>query len=717
MKTLKQNSKPLVLAVPLLMAPMAVNSAGMLEEIIVSAQKRQESLQDVNLAVSAVTGDRMEEFQIDTVEDLQGMVPSLSAGNDFAFAKIFIRGIGLNSSFAGVDPSVALHVDGAVNSLSYSQLGSFFDLDRVEVLRGPQGTLYGRNATGGAINLITRKPSEEYEGYVRVTAGTDSLLRTEAAVGGPLTDRILGRISVKHTDRDGYGINELSGNDVDDANKKSARVHLQFNFSDDVDLLLSSEWHDEDDAGLGLKYIESLSNLDPTFLPPPGAGGFAVGQRNVASELDNKNQRDSVSTTATLNWRFNDQWRLTSITNYRDSNVRLLQDIDFSTNINNQIQDNRTTSEQISEELQLHYEGDRMRGLLAFWYYDEHFTNANQIGFARAADGLVRNVFFTADVDIESIALFGNFEYDLTDNLTLNLGGRWTDEERGGNTQRAIFAIDLDLRFEDEDSFSNFKPSVGVEWRPNENILTYFTYSEGFKGGAFQGGQVTPILEPELIDNFEAGFKGEFLDQRLKLNLAGFFFEVEDMQLDRTRETAPGVLLGIFENAASAEGYGIEAESTWLVTEQFTLSGSLAWLETEFTDYTTDNPITAAAEIIDLSGNSLRQAPEFSYFIRGEYELPLANGAALTFGANASYKSRQYYTEFNDDITSQEGYTLVDLNVMYTSPNEKLTVNVWGKNVTDELVAGGAFVNALGRAITNTYLPPATAGITVGYDF
>lgn len=702
----------------LLIAFTATTWGQSLEEIVVTAAKREESLQDVNLAVTAVTGDVLEFQMVDDVRDLQILVPSLSAGDDFAFAKIFIRGIGLNSSFAGVDPSVALHVDGAVNPLSYAQLGSFFDLERIEVLRGPQGTLYGRNATGGSINLITRKPTRELDGYARFTAGSDSLIRTEAAVGGPLSDTVSGRIAAKTTDRDGYGINELSGNDIDDANKKSIRTHLQFDFSDDVDMLLSAEWHDEDDAALGLKFVEALADLDPGFIPPPGAGGFATGgPRNIASEEDNKNQRDSFAITGTLNWRLNDQWRIQSITNHRDSEVRLFQDIDFSTNINNQIQDNRTTSEHFSEELQLHYEGERARALLALFYFDEDFTNANNIGFARAEDGLTTNVLFGADVNITSLAVFGNFEYDLNDEVTLNFGGRWTDEERDGDTQRAIFGIGLNLMFQDKRSFTEFSPSVGIEWRPNEDTLAYFTYSEGFKGGAFQGGQVTPILDPELIDNFEVGLKSTFNEDRVQLNLAGFFYEITDMQLDRTRETAPGVLLGIFENAASAEGLGIEAELTWLLSDQFTVSGRLAWLDTEFTDYTTDNPITADREIVDLAGNSLRQAPEFSYSLRGEYAFPLNNGGSLTAGANVSYKGEQFYTEFNDAITSQDGYTLVDLNFMYTAPNEQLTVNVWGRNITDELVAGGSFVNALGRAITYTYLPPATYGVTIGYRF
>jgi len=173
--------------------------------IIVTAQKREQALSDVSLAVSAIGEERLVESNTHNIEQLQNIVPSISFGNDFNFAKLFIRGVGLSSSLPGVDPSVALHVDGMVVSLAQAQLGSLFDLDRVEVLRGPQGTLYGRNATGGAVNLITAKPSADYEGYARLTlGGPDLLISGEAAVGGPLNDHIRSRIALSIVRRDGY---------------------------------------------------------------------------------------------------------------------------------------------------------------------------------------------------------------------------------------------------------------------------------------------------------------------------------------------------------------------------------------------------------------------------------------------------------------------------------------------------------------------------------
>src|SRR5688572_10930317 len=207
--------------------------AAEVDEIIVTAQKREQSLSDVSLAVSAISANELITTQTNSLESLQYLVPSMSFGSDFNFAKLFIRGIGLNSSFPGADPSVALHVDGAVIAQAGAQMSSMFDLEQVEVLRGPQGTLYGRNATGGVINLISAKPTETKEGYLRLTAGGQDLnFLGEAAIGGPLSERVRGRFAVRYSDREGYAINELTGEDVDDAKQLSSRLTLQFLPSD-----------------------------------------------------------------------------------------------------------------------------------------------------------------------------------------------------------------------------------------------------------------------------------------------------------------------------------------------------------------------------------------------------------------------------------------------------------------------------------------------------
>jgi iron complex outermembrane receptor protein len=238
--------------------PLSV-SAAELEEVIVTAQKREQSLQDVSVAVTAVTGDDLLRSNIMSIEDLQTRVPGVTFGNDFSFAKLFIRGVGLNSSFAGIDPSVALHVDGAVVAQASAQFASLFDLERVEALRGPQGTLYGRNATGGSINLITAKPTQNFTGYTNFSiGGSDLSYGVDSALSGPLTQTVLGRAAVHYQHHDGYGKHTGTGEDIDDLNVIATRGHLQFNFSDSVDLLLSGEYAKEDDHSKSVHFIAPM---------------------------------------------------------------------------------------------------------------------------------------------------------------------------------------------------------------------------------------------------------------------------------------------------------------------------------------------------------------------------------------------------------------------------------------------------------------------------
>ncbi|NOX50436.1 MAG: TonB-dependent receptor plug domain-containing protein, partial [Gammaproteobacteria bacterium] len=227
----------------------ATATAALLEEVVVTAQKREQNLQDVSTAVTALGADRLADAGITDVLGLQYYVPSVTIGTTFGYANLFIRGLGLNTVFANVDPSVTLYVDGAIIAQPGAQLFSFFDLERAEVLRGPQGTLYGRNATGGTINLVTAKPTEDLTGNIRVSAGDFGLFQAEGAVGGRISDRVLGRFAFQSIVRqDGYSTNQATGNDVDDTNKQSFRGQLLFDVTDNVDLLLSAEYGTELDA-------------------------------------------------------------------------------------------------------------------------------------------------------------------------------------------------------------------------------------------------------------------------------------------------------------------------------------------------------------------------------------------------------------------------------------------------------------------------------------
>jgi iron complex outermembrane receptor protein len=705
----------------------------MLEEVMVTAQKRAESLQDVSVAVSWLGGDRLTDGNLAGIEDIQAMVPNVSAGTDFGIAKLFIRGIGLNSSFAGVDPGVALHVDGAVISSSYAQMSSFFDLERIEVLRGPQGTLYGRNAVGGSFNLITRKPTDELEGYLRVTLGDYDQTLVEGAVGGPISETVKGRVAVRTDSRSGYGKNIVSGKNIDDANKRSVRAHLQFDLSEDMDFLLSVDAAKENDAGLALKAVETANNIDPMLPPPTGAtvpGAFATDIRDIASDIDSENRRDIWGINGTFNWVLNNNWTLSSITNYRDVDVLIRQDLDISSVVSSEIQTNKMSSVQFSEELQFSYESDKLHGLIAAFYFRENFTNRNNIGFASPDQGagVTTTVLLTGDIDIESFAVFTNFTYDITDNLAIKLGGRVTHEIREADN---TFGLDFSfvggtpftIPFKDKRSFDDFSPAIGIDWKPMEDILLYASYAKGFKAGSIQSGQTSPILDPEKVDNYEVGFKGAFLDKRMTLNLSGFYYEYSDLQLDRTIPDGFGGFVPIFENGGDAEGQGAEAEVSWLLSENFKLGAHLSYLDAQYGDVVLVNPLVSdpvtTFASINIDGNNLRQSPKLSWSIRGEYSLSLSGGANITSALELAFKDDQFFTEFNQDEVSQEAYTLVNGNIKYQSPDEKVDINIWAKNLTDEEVYSGMFVVSSGASniIGGSLLPPRTFGVTFGYHF
>jgi iron complex outermembrane receptor protein len=724
-----------------LAAPLTVRAAE-LEEVIVTAQKREQSLQDVSLAVTAVTADDLLRGNIQSIEDLQNHVPGVTFGNDFSFAKLFIRGVGLNSSFAGIDPSVALHVDGAVVAQASAQFASLFDLERVEALRGPQGTLYGRNATGGSINLITAKPTQEFSGYSNVSVGGSDLgYGVDSAVSGPLTDSVLGRIAVHYQHHDGYGIHTGTGKDIDDLNVIATRGHLQFKFSDDVDLLLSGEYAKEDDHSKSVHFIAPMFPVPPLpSLRAIGLPNVSVDSRNAGGDFRPTFESETWAVTATLDWHVNDAVAFKSLSNYRKFDDRLTQDFDVSDTVNGGFPPAATSTtqlqkigdEQYSQELQFIYEGDSLHGIAAAYYLSETIDSLVLLGRDPVHFPARSRVIVPATLDVDAWAVFTNFTYDLTDVFAIKAGARYSAEKRTEENHFAVASpVDPAAVFDPvrraSRDYSNFSPELGVEVRPSDSVMLYLTYSEGFKSGTANLGERVPnLVDPETIENFEAGFKSRWLDDSLLLNLAAFKYKVEDAQYDRTYAiTAPPFYAARLENAATTDGRGVELETTWLASDRFKVSLNGTYYHIRFDRFLTQNPINPALfgpggltlPLENLEGNRPRDTPDWTAELSATYEWPLTNGASLALTGSAASRDKQYYTEFNDEVTSQDSFTLYDANLLYTAPGGKLTVNLWGKNLSDEMVVSGIYVTSTSRTITGTYLPPRTYGATVGYKF
>lgn len=800
-----------------LLTPLAAGAAA-LEEVVVTAQKREQSLQDVSTAVASVSAERLESAKIDNLEDLQFIVPSITLGNDFNMAKVFIRGVGANTSTTGSETGVAMHVDGVFIGRAEAQLTSLFDMERVEVLRGPQGSLYGRNAVGGSINMITAKPTHETEGYGRVTIGNYSKLTTEGAIGGAITDRILARAAFKTEDRGGFGKNPVTGNDVDDLNRKMARIHLQFLPTDDWDIMLTGEWYNQDDASRALKFqavaFPDTPRLLAGGLQPNGEPSFATNPRDLASEVDPATFTDTWSISGHINWQVTDEITIKNITNYRYFWSFLTQDLDLAavqnsfdnTGFNTTVQRRDVESRQYSTEFQFQFSNDWMDSVLGFFYFDERQRPVDTVGLGPVIgqpqslasinnptpippvptgvtiDAMPQNVSsvspevgrvlcntsehdsggfgqtippkrvcIKSDLGTEVWAIFGQANINLgrfvsgLEGVNIKLGGRYSEEERTATNAGQVIAFPpgfiLGTTAEgsfNSKTFRDFTPEVGIEWRPTPEMMLYYTYSEGFKAGAGENAASFPffppaftstIVDPEKIDNHEFGLKSSWFDNRLNVNLSGYFYDLEGQQINKTIAGGPTGFSTIFENAAQTSAQGVELEFNATPTEVLRVSGSVSYLNSEYDDFETIDPLVPGniglpppnpQGDIQLAGNATRNSPEWAANVHAEYDfvnLNLPYNGWLTLMADYIFRSETFFTEFNRPIEGQDAYTLLDFNLRYTSGNERFFADLWVKNATDEFVRSSTFQLATARVIGVTHMPPRTYGFTMGYNF
>lgn len=769
-------------------------------EIVVTAQRREQALQDVSLAVTAVGNERLTDAQIGNLQDLQTIVPTVNFGADFNQAKVFIRGVGANTSTTGGSTGVALHVDGAYVARAEAQLTSLFDLERVEVLRGPQGTLYGRNAVGGSINLITARPTRDLGGYARLTYGDYNYLVAEAAISGPIAPGILFRVAGRTEDRDGFGSNPARDSDIDDLQRRMARAHLQFDFSPAASLLLTGEYFRQDDSSGALHFLRASFPGVPR-LAPLGIGGYAARPRDLATESYTGTDTESFAFTGTLRIEASDNLSFTAIANYRDFETALFQDLDLSSVVESlqtngqatSVQERRIDSEHYSGELQANYSDRFINAVVGVYYFNERQRPIDSVGL-QTRNGMNSNipllqaagipledafalcgyqpgdvyrdvtsvapkrVCIRSDLGTEAWALFGQAIVNLgilSDGLaplSLKLGGRFSHEQVNSANPAIIIAAggrgpvirNTTAASFRERTFEDFTPEIGLEWRPTEDILVYYTYSEGFKAGSGENAAgSTTIVDPEEIRNHELGLRASLLDRRLIVNLAAFTYELEGAQLNKTIPGGPAGFQTIFQNAASTSAEGIEIEVLTRPAPGVRLNGSLAYTDARFDDYLTLDPLNPANVAspgappydpvtnpdpsafgapgggnIQLAGNRVRNTPEWAWNVHGELDIPIGGLAGtLTLQGDVYGRSRVYFSEFERDIESSPSYAMVDASILYADAGENLRVQLWVRNLFDVLRPSSTFALSTGRLIGVAYLPPRTFGVTAGYRF
>ncbi|MCW2338471.1 iron complex outermembrane receptor protein [Sphingobium sp. B2D3A] len=764
-------------------------------EIIVTAQKREQSLQDVGAAVSALGADRIASAGVNSISDLQTIVPSVNFGSDFNQAKIFIRGVGANTSTTGSSTGVAFHVDGAYVARAEAQLTSLFDLERIEVLRGPQGTLYGRNAVGGSINVITARPTDIFSGYGRIGYGNYNALTTEAAISGPITEGIRARLAIKTENRDGYGVNPVSGKDVDDLNRRMGRASLEFDLGREATLLVSGEYFRQSDASGAIHYLRA-SFPGVARLAPLGVGGYATNPRDLATESSPGTETETYAFTGTLNVPLNDALTLTNIANYRSFKSSLFQDLDLSAVIDSlptngqatTVQERRIDSKQWSNELRLGLQSEWVNGTIGVFFFHERQRPIDNVGLANRT-GMAQNigVLQAAGIDLneayglcgyspngvtggsniiapkrvctrsnlltEAFSIFGQYEIGLgmfseaLSGLSVKLGGRWSSEHVESENPSIIITrngVGPVLRYTAagthvEKTFRDFTPEAGLVWKANQDILLYYTYSEGFKAGSGENAAgSTTIVNPEKMFNHEAGIKASF-GRMLTVNLAGYAYTLNGLQLNKTIAGGPTGYTTIFQNAAKTRAKGIELDAMLRPMPGLRLSGALSYTDAHFVDYLTLDPLNPAniaggtpynavtnpdptafgapsGGNIQLAGNDTRNSPRWSWNLHGEYDV-IAPIGTFTPSVDVSYKSRTYFSEYMREIESSAAYTMVDASLAYETNDGRIRAQLWAKNLFDVFRPSSTFALATGRLLGVTWLPPRTYGLTVGYKF
>ncbi len=708
-----------------------------LDTIVVTAQRRAESIQEIPLAVSAISGDTLAERGASDLSSIGSSVPGLNVSEQIGQARLTLRGIGVDNISTGAESSVAFNQDGVFFSRSGAALASFYDVDRIEVLRGPQGTLYGRNATGGSVNIITNRPTFDFEAGASLTVGNYDLLKTDGYISGGLSETVAARLSAQLQDRSGYGENIYSGTDIDSKNSQAVRGQLLFEPSDKLNILLGADYYQSDDRSNTYHYFGPAGfTVDGDPITPTAillGGQVPTSELDVSTVQDPETRAEFWGTRADISYFLNDEITLRSLTSYRRSDYFLHTDIN-PLGVDLFPLDLTEVSDQYSQEFQLNWDTDRHKLVVGVFYLNEEidgeFIAPLNLLAVGGPDLFVQGFYAGGQLETEAAALFAQDTYSLTDRLRITLGARYSWEHKTVADQSdfdfdRVFSPDNEPRFpvhNDDQTFESFTPKIGIDYDLTPDTLLYASFSRGFKAGTYNLGSAGPVLEPEEVDAYEAGLKSTLFSHRLRANIASFYYDYSDLQVGKVQ----GELV-VLENAAVAEVYGVEGEFTFEPVDnlEFNLNASL--LNARFDEYITADQARPAGDGVtldengvpafNLSGNALPQAPDYTVDLGVQYTFDLPN-ASLTLRAESYWSDQVYFSAFNRDEISQEAYDIQNAYITYALDNG-IRLSGFVRNIGDEEIrsAGQVASALLGSPVVGFVKPPRTYGVTISFDY
>ena len=651
-------------------------SVAILEQVVVTAAKAGDAdIQTTPMAVSAVSNDELARLSIRTIEQVVPLLPSVTFTQNSGFGQLSIRGIGTNAVNAGGDPSSAMYIDGVYLARPAMTFVDLLDLDRVEVLRGPQGTLYGRNAVGGALNLVSKAPTNDTDMSVRLTGGNFAERRAEARLSGPLKrDRIMGSVSFARGVRDGYVTDvdhpdhPLGGDDL-----TAVRGQMRFVFGRKSDLLVSSDLSDQ--RGTLLTFNKVLQ-VKPGWRIDNPSDLHQVRTSTSASSRIRQN-----GTSARLTAALNPSTTLVSLTAFRELDNEFVADADI-TELDVLAVHNLERQHQWSEEITLTHKLPRLTSIAGMFLFKERDHQFIQVPQMQAGTQVVLD----PRVDAGSAAWFGQTTLAVTPTVSGTVGLRYTRERKAIDNAGGIEIINPPIAvtptagyaYSDSVLYTAWTPKFGVEVKLPRQATAYVSATKGFKSGGFNPSSTEPgrAFGPESAWSYEGGVKTELLSGRARVNMAAFHMDYTDLQVQ-----AP-VGIGVFDirNAAAATIRGVEVEGATRIGRGFEAGGHLTWLDAVYERYVA---VAIGGVSGDVSGNRLNNAPEWAGRLWSEWNAAVGASHRLSVAADVTAQSTVYYTPFNDTIQRQLPYALVGARAEFGPAHRRWAVNAYARNLTN----------------------------------
>jgi iron complex outermembrane recepter protein len=748
--------------------PAVANDGFSLEEIVVTARKREESLQDTPISVSAVSGQLLNEMGIADLTGIADVAPNVSfsttgtVSGSTSSAVVYIRGIGQNDYVPVVDPGVGIYVDDVYMGRSVGSVLDLMDVKRIEVVRGPQGTLFGRNSIGGAISLTTNSPTEEFGGKFRVIGGDDNRAEFFATLNVPFSDTLRANLNLMSRKRDGtverilVPGSEKLGND----NSKGARIKVDWDASERLMFELAADYvrEREESAPEVNLFIRDDALLPASWNGYGAASALAVtstasgcvqGNINVGTDCYNnslnegpfktretslsQNDVDSWGLSLASTYEMSDDVTAKLILAYRDLEAYFARQVD-GTPLN--IFENRDEylHEQVSADFRLNGSSESLDWVTGLFYYKEEADN--QLDFTGALEGAAYPIHFGGLVENENYAVYGEGTYHLTDQLHLTAGLRYTDETKRASPNAYRYptgdienppppgAPGTSELFPDdwnENSFSELTYRLVVAYDFSDDTTTYASVSTGFKSGGFEwritntnfrddlslNGKL-PSFDPETVTSYEIGLKTELPDAGLRMNASLFHSDYQDMIVAANA----GGIATFQTNAAQATIDGIEVEITWIPVNALLINLNLGYIDASY-EKLTPGAIAAGLSIDDEFVNTPKNTASWG----ASYMFTLADGASLTPRVDGSYKSKQHFEANNSDYVFDDGHTAWNASLRYSSPEELWSVSAGVENLTDELYLVGGDANSAIGYENGIYARPRNYYVNVEYEF